>query len=88
MKSLITLSAAALLAGVSIASAQMSQPSSAPSAGAKQATGTGQFCITTSASNSSLNCKFASMAACEKEAKAQNLQCSANPNKSTTGSKM
>ena len=34
-----------------------------------------------------LNCKYASLAACEKDAKAQNLNCSPNPKKSTTGSK-
>ena len=34
-----------------------------------------------------LNCKYASLAACEKDAKPQNLNCSSNPKKSTTGSK-
>lgn len=62
--------------------------SAAPGGSQQMAKGNGAFCITMSASNSSLNCKFASMAACEKEAKTQNLQCSPNPKRSTTGSKM
>ena len=53
---------------------------------APQATGTGAFCIATSPGGS-LNCKYASLAACEKDAKPQNLNCSPNPKKSTTGSK-
>ena len=89
MKTLTTLTAvAALIAGISIASAQMSPSSSSPSstAGAPQTTGSSPFCIATSA-NGSLNCKYASLAACEKDAKPQNLNCSPNPNRGTTGSK-
>ena len=89
MKTLTTLTAiAALAAGISIAQAQGSMGSSSPSAGgaAPQTIGNAAFCINTSASGS-LNCKYASMAACEKDAKPQNLNCSPNPKKSTTGSK-
>ena len=53
---------------------------------APQTIGNAAFCINTSASGA-LNCKYASMAACEKDAKPQNLNCSPNPKKSTTGSK-
>jgi len=114
MKTLTTLTAiAALLAGITVASAQDRAPDNnranatqynsqaadpanntrssgvAPSAGSQQqAMGNSPFCITTSASNSSLNCKYASMAACEVDAKPQNYQCSANPKKmGTTGSR-
>ena len=88
MKTLTTLTAvAALIAGVSIASAQGQMGSSPMSpGGGPKATGNAAFCITTSVSGA-LNCKYASMAACEKDAKPQNLQCSPNPSKSTTGSK-
>ena len=93
MKTLTTLTAvAALIAGMSIASAQMSPSGSAgsSSSGAKSgkqaATGTGKFCVETS-KGGSLNCKFASMSACEKEAQAQGLKCSPNPNAGTTGAK-
>ena len=85
MKMLTTLTAvAALTAGMSFASAQMS---SSPSQGAPVATGTGKFCVQISKSNSGLNCKFASMDACNKEAQAQGLQCQPNPNQGTTGQK-
>jgi hypothetical protein len=85
MKTLTTLTAvAALVAGASFAQAQMGSPSGT---GMKpQTIGTSPFCINTSASGA-LNCKYATMAACEKDAKPQNLNCSPNPNKSTTGSK-
>jgi hypothetical protein len=53
---------------------------------APQATGNAAFCIATSAGGP-LNCKYASLAACEKDAKPQNLNCSPNPKKGTTGSK-
>ena len=89
MKTLTTLTAvAALVAGVSFAQAQgtMSPSSSSSSMQKSQTIGTSPFCINTSASGA-LNCKYASMAACEKDAKPQNLNCSPNPNKSTTGSK-
>jgi hypothetical protein len=89
MKTLTTLAAvAALVAGVSFAQAQgtMGSPSSGSNMQKPQTVGNAAFCINTSASGG-LNCKYASMAACEKDAKPQNLNCSPNPNKSTTGSK-
>jgi len=96
MKTLTTLTAvAALIAGLTVASAQTTTPKSGamgPSSGSssmgmkKQATGKGKFCIETSAGGS-LNCKYASLAACEKAGKAKNLQCQPNPNLGTTGSK-
>ena len=96
MKTLTTLTAvAALVAGLSIASAQTTTPksgamgssSSSSSMGTQQqASGSGKFCIETSAGGS-LNCKYASLAACQKDAKAQNLNCSPNPNSGTTGAK-
>ncbi len=78
----------ALVAGISFAQAQgtMGSPSSGSSMQKSQTIGSSPFCINTSASGA-LNCKYASMAACEKDAKPQNLNCSPNPNKSTTGSK-
>jgi hypothetical protein len=115
MKTLTTLTAiAALVAGISIASAQNqggqkgsdASPSNinkgADTNGAAKsgstamqpggsksrvATGTGKFCVQISKSSGSLNCKFASMDACEKEAQAQGLQCQPNPNSGTTGAK-
>jgi hypothetical protein len=90
MRTLTTLAAiAALAAGISFAQAQgttNSPSSSGSSMQAAQTIGNSPFCINTSASGS-LNCKYASMAACEKDAKPQNLNCSPNPKKSTTGSK-
>jgi len=47
--------------------------------------GHGKFC--SEATNHALNCKFASMSACEKQSKADNLHCVANPNLGTTGSR-
>ncbi len=95
MRTLTTLTvAAALLAGLSIASAQT--PSSSLQKGSmdanstamgKQATiGKGKYCIETTPGGS-LNCKYASLAACQKDAKSGNANCSPNPNASTTGSK-
>jgi len=87
MKTLTTLTAvAALLAGISIASAQGTMGQSGSSGGPQVATGNSPFCIATSASGG-LNCKYTSLTACEKDAKPQNLNCSPNPNRSTTGSK-
>jgi len=88
MKTLTTLTAvAALLTGISLAQAQGTMGSSSSSSMQKsQTVGNSPFCINTSASGG-LNCKYASMAACEKDAKPQNLNCSPNPNKSTTGAK-
>jgi|GEM_PF-476646 len=122
MKTLTTMTAvAALIAGISFASAQNTatpknptpppssinagaqtgtgdsksgsqmKPSAAAKMGNKQATVTGsaKFCITESSSAGSYNCKFASMAACQTEAKpASNKECAPNPNlKATTGMK-
>jgi len=88
MKTLTILTAIALAAGISFAQAQgtMGTSSSPSASSAPQTIGNGAFCINTSASGA-LNCKYASMAACEKDAKPQNLNCSPNPKKSTTGSK-
>jgi hypothetical protein len=90
MKTLTTFTAvAALVAGISIAQAQGTMGQTGSSSGGMQApqtTGNAAFCIATSPGGA-LNCKYASMAACEKDAKAQNLNCSPNPKKSTTGSK-
>ena len=47
--------------------------------------GHGKFCSETT--NNALNCKFASMSACEKQSKSGNLRCVANPNRGTTGSR-
>ena len=92
MKTLTTLTAvAALIAGISIASAQMSPSPKSPGAssgmsGSSQtATGTGKYCIGTS--SGAMNCKHASLAACQKAAKAQGQDCEPNPKSSTTGSK-
>jgi hypothetical protein len=91
MKNTITTLTAvvALVAGVSLVQAQGTMgKTSSPSTSmqAPQTIGNAAFCINTSASGA-LNCKYASMAACEKDAKPQNLNCSPNPKKSTTGSK-
>ena len=96
MKTLTTLTAvAALLAGISIAGAQTSsgtmQKGSSMGAGSstmgKQAAiGKGKFCIETTPGGT-LNCKYASLSACQRDAKANNQACSSNPNLGTTGSK-
>jgi len=89
MKTLTAITAvAALVAGISFAQAQGTM-GSPPAGGSMQkplVTGNSPFCINTSASGA-LNCKYTSLTACEKDAKPQNLNCSPNPNKSTTGSK-
>lgn len=87
MKTLTTLTAVvALVAGISIAQAQGTMGTSSSGMQAPQTTGNAAFCIATSPGGP-LNCKYASLAACEKDAKPQNLNCSPNPKKSTTGSK-
>lgn len=90
MKTLATLTAvAAFVAGISFAQAQGTMGKPGASGGGMQApqtTGNAAFCISTSASGA-LNCKYTTLAACEKDAKLQNLNCSPNPKKSTTGSK-
>jgi hypothetical protein len=120
MKTFTTLTAiAALVAGISIASAQNpggqagagaspsninkgADPAGTAKSGSESsstvmqpgrsakgpvATGNGKFCVQLSKSNTNLNCKFASMDACTKEAQPQGLQCSPNPNQGTTGAK-
>ncbi len=84
MKSLTGLTALALLAGISAASAQSGMSNSSGSQ--RQAIGNSPVCITTSASGA-LNCKYASLSECEKDAKPQNFTCSPNPNRGTTGAK-
>jgi len=87
MKILTTFTAvAALVAAISIAQPQGTMGQTGSGMQSPQATGTGAFCIATSPGGS-MNCKYASLAACEKDAKPQNLNCSPNPKKSTTGSK-
>lgn len=117
MKTLTTLTAvAALVVGMSIASAQNStnqtpqnqspsslnkgsQPNAASGSesngaamqkkaavGNQQATGSGKFCVEVSAGGS-WDCKYANLAACEKDGKPQNRQCHPNPNTGTTGQK-
>jgi hypothetical protein len=86
MKMLTALTAvAALIAGISIASAQNSSMDKSNSMGSSstQATATGKFCI--SGAGGALNCKFASLSACQKAAKGSET-CQARPS-STTGSK-
>ncbi len=88
MKTLTTLTAVvALIAGVSIASAagmskdsQMGTSSMSKSA---RIIGTSKFCVKTKSGE--LNCKFASLSACQKGA--NGAACTANPHTSTTGSK-
>jgi hypothetical protein len=87
MKTLTTLTAvAALIAGISIASAQTSSmgKSDAMGSSSTQATGTGKFCI--KGATGALNCQYASLADCQKAATGSQ-SCSANPNSGTTGSK-
>lgn len=120
MKTLTTLTAiAALVAGISIASAQnqggpspqgaspsninkgsddssragaqsgsQSTSSTMQTTGAKDTVvGTGKFCVQISTSGGGIECKFASLEACTKEAQPRGLQCSPNPKMATTGSK-
>lgn len=49
-------------------------------------TGNGKFCMTAPGGSNALECKFASMQACEKEAKPMNRVCHENPKMATTGS--
>lgn len=83
MKTMTTLAAvAALLAGISLASAQTSTMGQS---GAKtKAMGTGAYCL--SGKNGAQNCTFASLDACQKMAKSGE-NCAANPKSATTGSK-
>jgi hypothetical protein len=85
MKTISTLTAvAALIAGISAASAQgMSSQSGQPG---RQASGSGKFCIEES-KGGSLQCQYASITACEKDAQPLGLECMPNPRSATTGSK-
>jgi hypothetical protein len=122
MKTITTLTAiAALVAGISIASAQnsggpagqnaspgninkgddagtrSSAQSGSESSGAAMKSGgamnagrqagNGKFCIQVSKGTGGIECKYTTMASCEKDAQVQGLQCSANPKMGTTGSK-
>ena len=80
-KLLVIAAAAALLSGVSFAHAQSTMSPSTTTGAASS----GKFCSQAKDSNE-LNCKFASMAACQREAKAAGDNCIPNPNASTTGS--
>jgi hypothetical protein len=62
------------------------QDRSASMSGPKRISGRAKFCKETSA-NGPLNCVYASMSACEKQSKSDNLRCVANPNLATTGSR-
>ena len=87
MKTLTTFAAvAALIAGISVDSAQTSSmdKSGAMGSGATHATGTGKYCISGPAG--ALNCQYASLSACQKAVKGSET-CSANPNGGTTGAK-
>ena len=87
MKTLTMLTAAAaLIAGISIASAQsstMDNSSSTMGATTQHVTGTGKFCI--KGATGALNCEYASLSACKKVATG-NQSCEARPS-STTGEK-
>lgn len=102
MKTLTTLTAiAALAAGISIASAQTTtkpMSTTAPHAsstmskstmGRKVAvTGRSKYCMSGAGGSNSLNCKYASLAACTKAAKPMHRTCKPNPNLGgTTGMK-
>ena len=87
MKTLTTLTAvAALIAGISIASAQTSSMDKSDTMGSSstQAAGSGKFCI--KGASGALNCQYASLAACQNAAKSGET-CSPNPSSGTTGSK-
>lgn len=94
MKHLTTLVAvAALIAGMSMASAQA--PSSgmqSPGAGAAKTAakpavkGTDPFCVV-NPNGGQTNCHYASIEACKKDPKLRGRQCVANPGKSTSGAK-
>ena len=92
MKTLTTLTAiVALIAGMSVADAAMSSKSSTKSStmGAgmsssmSKVSGKSKYCI--KSSSGALNCKFASLSACQKANKGKT--CTTNPNMGTTGAK-
>jgi hypothetical protein len=76
---------AALVAGISAASAQGSSMDQKGTMGgsSQRVIGSGKFCIT--GAGGALSCKFASLAACQKAAKSSET-CAPRPS-STTGSK-
>jgi len=89
---------AALIGSMSIAGAQSTQGQNAPAGASNSATssmnkgsmtqkvtGKSKFCLETSPGGA-LNCKFASMEACQKAGKASS-QCVPNPKMGTTGSR-
>ena len=83
MKTLTTLTAvAALIAGISIANAQAPSGSMGAKAAVK---GSAAFCVETKPG--SLNCKYASLDACQKDPKLRNRRCMPNPGPGTTGAK-
>jgi hypothetical protein len=106
---IVTITAAALLAGLTFANAQNaptttnpapssinkgalpSTPSGSQSqqAGASRApakiVGKSKFC--SQSSSGMLNCRFASMSACQKKEANSNLRCFANPSMGTVGKK-
>jgi hypothetical protein len=88
MKTLTALTAvAALIVGISIASAQtssMDKSDNTMGSSSTQATGSGKFCI--KGASGALNCQYASLSACQKAVKGSET-CSPNPNSGTTGSK-
>lgn len=90
MKTFVTLTAAAaLLAGVSLAQAQMKsgQTGGTPQAGESTVSQSGKFC-SKGPSGTQMDCRFATMAACEKEAKVKNETCVPNSApRGTTGSR-
>jgi hypothetical protein len=82
MKGMTTLAAAAaLIAGIAVASAQTSTSKSNTMKGAM--TGNAAWCLQDE--STATNCKFASRDECQKEAKTQG-QCIQNPKMGTTGS--
>ncbi len=93
MRTLTTIVAAAfLVGGISVASAQsqnapVGSPNPAASSMSKgsmaKVTGKSKFCV--QSSSGAINCKFASMEACQKAAKGG--QCMPNPKTGTTGSR-
>ncbi len=92
MKTLLAFTAAAaMVAGISIASAQTSMDKNSSGtmghssmSGSPSTKGTGAFCIT--GSSGATNCTFASIAACQKVAKSGE-KCTPNQNSATTGAK-
>jgi hypothetical protein len=90
MKTVTTFTAVvALIAGMSVANAAMSSKSSTMGAGMSSSmsktkvSGKSKFCI--KSSSGALNCKYASLSACQTANKGKT--CTINPNMGTTGAK-